>query len=189
MGWIIDQGSDFPATLTRLIDSWATGAVFRPNPDRLTTRGWNGYADSSERRAFRYTTPKRRLAADDLSGPLLRARAFHVICSPSRCRDLVADILARRRTEAADCARPLFVWEPVPDRCVPDELLNCTNALPLVDVCSPNHAELAGFMGSDGLDPETGEISTAAVEQNCEQLLASMPLQSCTSLPSLTPLR
>lgn len=35
-------------------------------------------------------------------------------------------------------------------------------------------------MGSDGLDPVTGEISTAAVEQACEQLLASMPLQSYT---------
>lgn len=33
-------------------------------------------------------------------------------------------------------------------------------------------------MGDDGLDPETGEISTVAVERACEQLLASMPLQS-----------
>jgi hypothetical protein len=30
----------------------------------------------------------------------------------------------------------------------------------------------------EGLDPETGEISTAAVERACEQLLGSMPLQS-----------
>lgn len=74
--------------------------------------------------------------------------------------------------------KPIFIWEPVPDLCTPDELLNCTNCLPLVDVCSPNHAELAGFMGDDGLDPETGEISTLAVERACEQLLASMPLQS-----------
>jgi sugar/nucleoside kinase (ribokinase family) len=33
-------------------------------------------------------------------------------------------------------------------------------------------------MGDDGLDPETGEISMKAVERSCEQLLASMPLQS-----------
>lgn len=76
----------------------------------------------------------------------------------------------------------LTVRPQVPDLCTPEELLNCTNVLPMVDVCSPNHAELAGFMGDDGLDPETGEISTKAVEANCEQLLASMPLQSCTSL-------
>lgn len=66
----------------------------------------------------------------------------------------------------------------MPDLCTPDELLNCTNTLPVVDVCSPNHAELAGFMGDDGLDAETGEISTIAVERACEQLLGSMPLQS-----------
>lgn len=77
--------------------------------------------------------------------------------------------------------RPLIIWEPVPDLCVPTELLNCTNTLPMVDVCSPNHAELAGFMGGDGRDPETGAaVDTAAVERGCEQLLASMPLQSYT---------
>lgn len=35
-------------------------------------------------------------------------------------------------------------------------------------------------MGDDGLDPETGEISTVAIVRSCEQLLASMPLQSFT---------
>jgi hypothetical protein len=33
-------------------------------------------------------------------------------------------------------------------------------------------------MASDGLDPETGETSMSSVEQSCEQLLGSMPLQS-----------
>lgn len=41
-------------------------------------------------------------------------------------------------------------------------------------------------MGGDGLDPETGEISIKAVEAACEQLLASMPLQSCKSFPHFT---
>ncbi|KAK3353477.1 Ribokinase-like protein [Lasiosphaeria hispida] len=186
VGWIIDQGTDFPPSITALLSSWQTSALLRPNPDRLTTRGWNGYA-ASEHRAFHYTTPKKRLTAADLTGPLLQARAIHLICSPLRCRDLVTEILAKRKAEArardpelAAYARPLFIWEPVPDLCTPDELLNCTNVLPLVDVCSPNHAELAGFMGSDGLDPATGEISKEAVERSCEQLLASMPLQSYT---------
>ncbi len=156
---------------------------FRPTPDRLTTRGWNGYVDASERRAFRYTTEKKRLTANDLTGPLLQARAIHLICSPLRCREILTELREKRRAECADrdtYVRPIIIWEPVPDRCVPDELLNCTNCLPLVDICSPNHAELAGFMGSDGLDPETGEISTVAIEQSCEQLLGSMPLQSYT---------
>ncbi|KAM5348513.1 hypothetical protein ACJ41O_008337 [Fusarium nematophilum] len=131
VGWIIDQGSDFPPALSTLIDSWATSALFRHDALRLTTRGWNGYESAAEKRAFKYLTPKKRLTAHDLTPTLLQSRSFHLICSPNRCRELV-----------------------------------------------PNHAELAGFMGDDGLDPETGEISTLAVERSCEQLLASMPLQS-----------
>lgn len=91
----------------------------------------------------------------------------------------MADIIARRKQVMPDTySRPIFIWEPVPDLCTPEELLNCTNTLPFIDVCSPNHSELAGFMGDDGLDPETGEISTRSIERACEQLLASMPLQS-----------
>ncbi|KAK3398514.1 Ribokinase-like protein [Sordaria brevicollis] len=210
VGWIVDQGSDFPSAITDLINGWSTSAVFRHDPSRLTTRGWNGYVDSSERREFKYTTPKKRLTAADLSGtPLLKAKAVHMVCSPNRCRELVEEIISLRKKEAKLAAasrptrptngekeddddsedeendpnaytRPLIIWEPVPDLCTPFELLNCTNTLPLVDICSPNHAELAGFMGTDGLDPETGQISTEQVERNCEQLLASMPLTTYT---------
>ncbi|KAI1177450.1 Ribokinase-like protein [Nemania sp. FL0916] len=168
----------------------------RETPERLTTRGWNGY-EGNKNRAFRYTTPKKRLTAEDLTPELLASRTFHLICSPARCRELVLDIKDKRadlpasicgkpdkpQNENDDAAcnhlpKPIFIWEPVPDLCTPDELLNCTNVLPLVDIMSPNHAELAGFMGDDGLDPETGEISTRAIERACEQLLGSMPLQS-----------
>lgn len=189
VGWIVDQGSDFPPAITSLIESWQTSALIRHDPDRLTTRGWNGYVDDNETRAFKYTTPKKRLTATDLRGsPLLQSRSFHMVCSPSRCRELVTEIVVLRKEEAppenADGSggytRPIFIWEPVPDLCTPDELLNLTNCLPLIDVCSPNHAELAGFMGDSGLDPETGEISTQAVERACEQLLGSMPLSSFT---------
>lgn len=180
VGWIIDQGSDFPPSLSTLIDSWTTSAIFRHDGLRLTTRGWNGYEGAAEKRAFKYLTPKKRLTAQDLTPALLQSRSFHLICSPNRCRELVSEITSLRKkvVPLETYTKPIFIWEPVPDLCTPDELLNCTNCLPLVDVCSPNHAELAGFMGDDGLDPETGEISTVAVERACEQLLASMPLQS-----------
>ncbi|KAI1434536.1 Ribokinase-like protein [Xylaria sp. CBS 124048] len=210
VGWIVDKGTDFPPALEASILSWGTSVLLRETPDRLTTRAWNGY-DDRENRAFRYTTPKKRLTADDLTPELLASRTFHLICSPQRCKELVLDIKDRRidlpasvlasaagapRDEKADSSgdgqergsgddtagnqlpKPIFIWEPVPDLCTPDELLNCTNVLPLIDVMSPNHSELAGFMGDDGLDPETGEISTRAVERACEQLLGSMPLQS-----------
>ncbi|KAI0008794.1 Ribokinase-like protein [Xylariaceae sp. FL0662B] len=181
VGWIIDKGSDFPSALEELISTWQTSALLRSTPDRLTTRGWNGY-DEYQNRAFRYMTPKRRLTAEDLTAPLLTSRSFHLICSPNRCRELVMEIKARRSglctPDGNNLPKPIFIWEPVPDLCTPDELLNCTNTLPLIDVISPNHSELAGFMGDSGLDPETGEISTKAIERACEQLLGSMPLQS-----------
>ncbi|VUC33781.1 unnamed protein product [Clonostachys rosea] len=181
VGWVVDKGSDFPASAAGIIDSWGTSVVIREDTERLTTRGWNGYVGTSEQRSFKYMTPKKRLTAEDLTPNLLQARAFHLICSPLRCQQLVADISARRKAANPDnYTRPIYIWEPVPDLCTPDELLNCTNTLPVVDICSPNHSELAGFMGDDGLDPETGEISTVAVERACEQLLASMPLQSFT---------
>ncbi|RYC57370.1 hypothetical protein CHU98_g8839 [Xylaria longipes] len=207
VGWIVDKGSDFPPDLETLITSWGTSVLLRETPERLTTRGWNGY-DEHQNRAFRYMTPKKRLTAEDLTPELLASRTFHMICSPTRCRELVLDIKDKRAdlpasvfnspeefrdggddehgkkesggddTAGNHLPRPIFIWEPVPDLCTPDELLNCTNVLPLIDVMSPNHAELAGFMGDDGLDPETGEISTRAIERSCEQLLGSMPLQS-----------
>jgi sugar/nucleoside kinase (ribokinase family) len=211
VGWIVDKGSDFPPELEALIALWETSVLLRETPERLTTRGWNGY-DEHQNRAFHYTTPKKRLTAADLTPELLASRAFHLICSPTRCRELVLEIKDKRadlpassafsavpvgqekkvddndgrdcRKESSDdttgnhLPKPIFIWEPVPDLCTPDELLNCTNVLPLIDVLSPNHAELAGFMGDDGLDPETGEISSRAIERACEQLLGSMPLQS-----------
>lgn len=181
VGWVVDRGSDFPPSLAELIDTWSTHAVYRDDASRLTTRGWNGYEPGADqKRAFSYRTPKKRLTAADLDPALLQAKSFHLICSPLRCQELVRDITSRRRAvmPADAYTKPVFVWEPVPDLCHPDELLNCTNCLPLVDVCSPNHAELAAFLGGDGLDPDTGAISVEAVEQACEQLLASMPLQS-----------
>ncbi|SPO02623.1 related to carbohydrate kinase MAK32 protein [Cephalotrichum gorgonifer] len=181
VGWVVDMGTDFPSDLVTLIDSWETSAVLRENPDRLTTRAWNGYGPA-EKRDFKYLTPKRRLHADDIPPHLLSSKSFHLVCSPARCQEIVADLtkLRKRLMPPEEYARPFIIWEPVPDKCVPDELLACTNTLPVVDICSPNHTELAGFMADDGLDPVTGEISTAAIERHCEQLLGSICLQSFT---------
>ncbi|KAL6814234.1 Ribokinase-like protein [Trichoderma camerunense] len=180
VGWIVDQGSDFPPSVTSLIDSWNTSAVVRHDADRLTTRGWNGYDGPGDKREFKYLTPKKRITSDDLPPNLIQSKSFHLVCSPSRCQELVTTLISRRKEASPPdtYTKPIFVWEPVPDLCTPDELLNLTNTLPLVDVLSPNHSELAGFMGDDGLDPVTGDISTKAVERYCEQLLDSMPLQS-----------
>ncbi|KKA27081.1 hypothetical protein TD95_001119 [Thielaviopsis punctulata] len=180
VAWIVDQGSDFPESLTTLINSWDSGVLFRRDDSRLTTRGWNGYGNA-EARAFKYTTPKKRLTGADLTPEMLQSRSFHMVCSPARCRELVAEITLLRKASSppGSYAKPLFIWEPVPDLCTAQGLLELTRTLSCVDICSPNHAELASYMGGTGLD-EDGDISTEAVERNCEQLLSSMPLQSFT---------
>lgn len=181
VGWVVDVGTDFPIDVVTLIDSWETSAAFRKDSNRLTTRAWNGYG-AGEKRDFAYLTPKRRLNAKDVPPHLLASKSFHMVCSPARCQEIVTDLTKLRKLTMSpdEYARPFIIWEPIPDRCTPDELLACTNTLPVVDICSPNHAELAGLMGDDGFDPATGEVSAAAVERHCEQLLGSSYLQSFT---------
>ncbi|KAL6704912.1 hypothetical protein ACN47E_007457 [Coniothyrium glycines] len=173
VGWIIDCGSDFPSELRDSIAHWDTGVLFRETPHRLTTRGWNSYGEN-EHRAFRYLTPKLRLDHDSLvNTPLLWSRSFHLICSPLRCIQLVENILASRSQHANRNAeaKPLFIWEPVPDLCTTAEFSNCLQALKYVDVVSPNHGELSGFFGTntDGTD----HVDFRAIEELSNQWLES----------------
>ncbi|KAI6364509.1 hypothetical protein MCOR25_005640 [Pyricularia grisea] len=186
VGWIVDRGSDFPAQVTSQIESWQTSALVRDDPSRLTTRGWNGYDDPSDpdRRAFHYVTPKKRLTPDDLAAAshpaLLAAAAVHICSGPARCREVVESLRRLRRAAMGDAyRRALVVWEPVPDLCTVDELIEVTKTLPLVDVCSPNHAELASLMGDSGPGAgltADGQVDTEAVERSCVQLMESMPM-------------
>ncbi|KAF2479544.1 Ribokinase-like protein [Neohortaea acidophila] len=168
VGWIVDAGPDFPPELRETILSWQTGVLLRPR-DQPTTSAWNGY-EANEHRAFRYLNEKKRLTAEDLTPALLSARSFHLICSPIRCISLVQRILDRRKAETAVTDAPIFIWEPVPDLCIPDELENTYEALNHVDIVSPNHEELASLFAYK--QPETGEVDRGAVEGQCQDLLA-----------------
>jgi sugar/nucleoside kinase (ribokinase family) len=119
-------------------------------------------------------TPKLRLDHKALvDTPLLWSKSFHLICSPLRCIDLVQNILALRKetSGASSSARPVFIWEPVPDLCVSSESANCLEALKHVDVVSPNHGELGGFFDKDtnGRD----HVDYRLIESLCDQWLAS----------------
>ncbi|KFY93849.1 hypothetical protein V498_04233 [Pseudogymnoascus sp. VKM F-4517 (FW-2822)] len=182
VGWIVDRGSDFPPDQTALINSWQTSCLLRTDPSRLTTRGFNGYdATDHQHRSFHYTTPKLRLSHNDLldSPVLLHAKSFHLICSPSRCISLVTNILSLRRQTLYPLSppKPLFIWEPVPDCCLPTELLATTAALGYVDICSPNHSELGTLMSSPA-SLSDGSVDRTFVEDAAEMLLASMPLSA-----------
>ncbi|KAI5310040.1 hypothetical protein KEM55_001883 [Ascosphaera atra] len=159
VSWIIDAGSDFTQELRDKLEEWGTDIVFRENKDRLTTRGWNGYPKgANEERRFKYMAPKLRLEPCDLNESQVFARGFHLICFAPRAISIVKDIM-QRRTEIArrkgfnEPPRPLFVWEPVPDRCIPEEREAITEACRYVDVVSPNELELGTMFGNGGWSP------------------------------------
>ncbi|KAI9794729.1 MAG: hypothetical protein M1833_007386 [Piccolia ochrophora] len=174
VGWVVDAGSDFPNQIRETIKRWNTSCVIRETPERLTTRGWNEYGEG-EKRAFKYLTPKLRLDHHALTSSHLAAKSFHLICSPKRCIDLIKGILASRRaldsTQQRSHHRPLFLWEPVPDLCLPSEIDNCREALTYVDVVSPNHSELGGFFDATMTYPQTEEVDRKSVEKYANRWL------------------
>lgn len=114
-------------------------------------------------------TSKLRLDHEALTNtPLLWSKSFHLICSPLRCIDLVSNVL---RLRGASDQRPLFIWEPVPDLCVPKEYENCLKALRHVDVVSPNHGELGGFFGRDTNGKDS--VKYRLIETLCDQWMQS----------------
>ena len=107
---------------------------------------------------------------DSLSDELLLSRCFHLISSPARCAEQVQGILKRRETVTKDKA--IFVWEPRPDTCRPEELKNCLQTLKIVDIISPNHDELCSYFGRTG-NRSNGEFDRTAIEECSSKLLQS----------------
>lgn len=125
--------------------------------------------------AFKYLTPKIRLDHNSLPAHMVFSKSFHMVCSASRCCEIVHGVLERRenlRRELKDLPstanqRPIFVWEPVPDLCCPDELEKFYEAIRLVDIVSPNDSELAGYFGKtewDFKDPNDRKIVETIVD-------------------------
>jgi sugar/nucleoside kinase (ribokinase family) len=133
---------------------------------------------------FKYLTPKLRLEPHMLSEPQVLSRTFHMICSSNRCINIVQQILGRRELLSlqdyvpASSTRPVFVWEPVPDRCTPEEQQRFLLACRLVDVVSPNSLELGMMFGRLGWNEEnTGdqelvrEILRSGIGPDCDGTL------------------
>ncbi|MCJ1395810.1 hypothetical protein MMC18_008696 [Xylographa bjoerkii] len=173
VSWTVHAGSDFPDELRHEIDSWKTSCRFIDTPGRLTTHSLNIYGED-EYRGFEYTTPKKRLDETMLTEEQLLAKCFHLICAPVRCMQLVEGIIRARSTSkpAKDLAPPLFIWEPVPDSCRPEEYDHFLEALKVVDVVSPNHHELAGIFGQIDQLNKSDESDIELLQGQCERLLA-----------------
>jgi sugar/nucleoside kinase (ribokinase family) len=166
VGWIVDCGSDFSVEMRSKLETWQTACLMRETPNRLTTKGLNFYGPD-EHRGFKYLTPKVRLDENSLTAELLASKSFHCVCSASRCIELVMGITNRRLAELNQTA-PIFVWEPVPDLCTPEERSKIMTAASLVDVISPNNQELAAIF------TETGQVeATYHEEEYSKAILAS----------------
>ncbi|KAH8698418.1 putative PfkB family carbohydrate kinase [Talaromyces proteolyticus] len=154
VSWILDVGSDFPEDMMNIIQSWGTGCIIREDKERLTTRAWNGYG-ANEKRDFKYLTPKLRLEPSMLSHSQLFSKTFHMVCSSERCVNIVQEILHKRKSlqehaPSLSASNPIFVWEPVPDRCTPEDQEKFLAACQMVDLVSPNELELGMMFGRPG---------------------------------------
>lgn len=154
---IVDKGSDFPANVEKDLRRWGTGLIFRSTPDRLTTRGVNDYQANGIRNFF-YETPKKRIEVFDILAydSLLHLKSFHLICSIERCQQIIDLISANRGTDNA----PRFIWEPVPDDCIPERYQSLVTLLSRIDVFSPNLIEAQNFLEVTDEELPTSEIET-----------------------------
>lgn len=87
-----------------------------------------------------------------------------MVCSASRCISMVEEIMQRRKqllsegkasADSYATGRPIFVWEPVPDLCTPEEQEKFFAANKVVDVVSPNELELGMMFGQPGWSEES----------------------------------
>ena len=150
--WIVDRGEDFPKEVTSRIEKWNSGAVFRDDPSRMTTRGSNVYG-ANDLRQFQYLTPKKQITVNDWVGcfgadNVAQLSCFHLVCSPSRVLEIFDDLL---RVPGYHRGHATFVWEPLPDSMIPLNFEVVTKILNLDEdiVFSPNAEEAARLFGQD----------------------------------------
>ncbi|SCU98158.1 LAFA_0G15984g1_1 [Lachancea sp. 'fantastica'] len=147
--WIVDRGSDFPESITRQIDSWGTGVVYRDDLSRLTTRAWNLYGENDLRK-FKYLSKKKRIEVEDWihefgSQEVRDIPILHLLCD----HDRVSSILNELHKPTDSNRNKVFIWEPIPDLC------NAANANQIQEVVnrreriiiSPNAEEGARLFG------------------------------------------
>ena len=112
-----------------------------------------------------------------LSGRFLMSKSYHLICTPTRCIELVKGILTRRKLFANEHSHlsldifetPLIVWEPMEHCCRPSQLPAVFEALAFVDVFSPNHRELSALFKEE--HQGEGTITQEDLQQYCKTLL------------------
>ena len=105
------------------------------------------------------------------------AKSYHLICTPTRCIELVKGIMSRRKAfirkhpnlSSDIFGTPFIVWEPMERCCRPDQLQLVFEAMEFVDIFSPNHHELSALFGEQHQDE--GSIAQRNLREYCETLL------------------
>ncbi|RDB23298.1 Uncharacterized protein C16C9.01c [Hypsizygus marmoreus] len=155
IGMVVDRGYDFPDSIRKQLLAYGSDMwMFRNQPGSKTTRALNSYV--GEHRNFEYLTPRIRITPRDLIGTrIAKPKILHFICSPSRASAIMAEV-----GEIADWY-PTTIYEPIPDRCVPEELPALIEVLPSISILSPNAEEALSLL-SRALPPTRASIEEAA---------------------------
>ncbi|KAF9263629.1 Ribokinase-like protein [Marasmius fiardii PR-910] len=154
LGMIVDRGPDFPPSMQKTLEAYGNMWLFRDRADTGTTKALNSYR--GEHRSFKYLTPRLRITPQDLRQTKLdRPKILHFICSPSR-----AGVIMTEAREIQDW-EPIAIYEPIPDRCIPEELPALISILPEISILSPNAEEALSLL-SISLPPTPSSIEKAA---------------------------
>ncbi|CZT14548.1 related to pfkB family carbohydrate kinase superfamily [Ramularia collo-cygni] len=145
---IFFAGHDFPQGHISLFRSWQIALTIHYSDSLPSARGVIQYdgMDESRRTYQRLTAPLpltwEHLTISDISN----ATCFHLFETPEAAAIQVHEVLSRR-TNVAD--RPIFIWEPQGKSCNTHTLDRHLHAASLMDVFSPNHAELDSLFEED----------------------------------------
>jgi len=154
LGMVIDRGSDFPPSMESKLAEFGEEMWFYRNQPSGTTRALNTYR--GDHRSFDYITPRIRITPKDLQGTRLEnPTTLHFICSPSRASAIMSEV------QQMPGWHPTVIYEPIPDRCVPEELDPLVKVLPQINILSPNAEEALGLL-SLPLPPSRKLIEEAA---------------------------
>jgi len=140
IGMVIDRGTDFPPLMHERLKLYGSEMwFFRNQADCVTTRALNSYR--GDHRNFEYTTPRIRIAPHDLLHTRLeRCVTLHFVCSPWRAAGILKEI------EEVQGWHPVTIYEPIPDRCIPEELPKLIEVLPSISILSPNAEEALSLL-------------------------------------------
>ncbi|KDN37795.1 hypothetical protein RSAG8_09950, partial [Rhizoctonia solani AG-8 WAC10335] len=101
----------------------------------------------------------------DLPGtPLESPRQIHFVCSPTRARQIMDDA----DTYGSKDWKPFTIYEPIPFRCVPEELPALREILHRIDILSPNAEEALGLLSID----KAGVDDPSVIEHAAAQFLS-----------------